>query len=333
MNITRPKQNGPQYYQYLGQYSRSPMQFGMYLADLLGTSRCGCVKELLMTLFRVLTVIAAVASAAPVAAVSPLGSATSFAVLGGSAVTNAGPTILNGNVGVFPGTSITGLGSVVLNGSVHLTDSVAQQAHNDAQLASAALAAQSFTVDLSGQDLGGLTLTPRVYKFGTSAQLDGVLTLDYASNSAGSFVFQIGSTLTTIGSSSVIVLNAGPKSGLFFNVGTSAALGVGTVFAGNLIASQSIVFSAGAKILCGRAIALNAALTLDTNAISNDCAGIGGLVSGRTDFGSKGFSGDPANGSVASVVPEPATWTLMILGFVSAGARVRAARHSSSALG
>jgi type VI secretion system secreted protein VgrG len=78
---------------------------------------------------------------------------------------------------------------------------------------------------------------------------------------------------------------------------------------GNIIADQSITLTTGAKIQCGRAIALNAAVTLDSNTVSNDC--------GAGDFGSQGYAGN------VSAVPEPASWMLMIAGFGLAGAAMR----------
>src|SRR5665213_2997782 len=61
----------------------------------------------------------------------PLGTDATFAVLGGSTVTNAGPTVLTGNLGVYPGTSITGFGPGVVNGTIHAGDAVAAQAQHD----------------------------------------------------------------------------------------------------------------------------------------------------------------------------------------------------------
>lgn len=90
----------------------------------------------------------------------------------------------------------------------------------------------------------------------------------------------------------------------------TATLGTSTLFAGNIIANQSVTLNTTASILCGRAIALSAVVTLDTNTISNDCNVFNG-TSGRSDFGSGGFSGGlPA----VQAVPEPTTLALLGLG-------------------
>jgi hypothetical protein len=245
-------------------------------------------------------------SASLVRAEGILSSSQGFAVLGASAVTNTGLSTVHGDLGVWPTPTITGLGDITLTGSVHNGDAVAQQAQVDAFNAYAFLTTQGLATDLSGTDLGTIgTLLPGVYSFTSSAQLTGTLTLDAQGDSNALFIFQIGSTLTTASSSAVNVLNAGPNTGVFWQVGSSATLGTSTVFAGNILAAQSITLTTSATITCGRAFALNGAVTMDTNTISNDCTVSDGGGS-RDDFGSLGF----AAAGPAEAVPEPGTFAL-----------------------
>ncbi len=207
---------------------------------------------------------------AKAASVSLLGTANSFGVLGGSTVTNTGPSVITENLGVSPGSSVTGFPPGIVTGTIFTADAVAAQAQADNATAYNSLAGLSSDVDLTGQDLGGLTLTPGVYSFMSSAQLTGTLTLDNLGDPDALFVFQIGSTLTTASNSSVLT-TSGDVPNVFFQVGSSATLGTGTQFVGNILALTSITLTTGANIECGRALAQNGAVTLDTNNVSNFC--------------------------------------------------------------
>ncbi len=248
---------------------------------------------------------------APALAVPFLGTAQSFAVLGSSTVTNTGTTRIHGDVGVYPGTSMTGMGTAVITGTQYPGIPPADQARIDATNAFNILAGQSVSQVLTGQDLGSVgTLSPGVYKFASSAQLTGTLILDFASNPGGSFVFQMGSTLTTASNSLVNVLNGASNSGIYWEVGSSATLGTGTTFAGNIIALASVTLTTNASIMCGRAIALTGAVTMDTNTISNDCSSES-YGTGRVDYGSVAFSG-------AGDIPEPASLLILTMGVIGA---------------
>ncbi len=200
-----------------------------------------------------------------------LGSASMFGVLGASAVTNTGDTVIDGDLGVYPGTSITGFPPGIVNGTTYDGDAVAMQAQTDALAAYNFFQGLSSNENLTGQNLGGLELTPGVYTFNSSAQLTGALTINWEGLSNQSVVFQIGSTLTTASASMVTGINMGQNDNIYWAVGSSATLGTTTAFMGTVIASASDTLNTGATDDCGRIIALNGAVTLDDNVINN-CA-------------------------------------------------------------
>ena len=205
----------------------------------------------------------------------PLGSAQSFAVLGGSTVTNTGTSVITGDVGVSPGTAITGFPpGLVTSGTIHSADAVALAAQNSVTTAYNALGSQACTADLTGQDLGGKVLTPGVYCFSTSAQLTGTLVLNAQGNANAVFIFKTGSTLTTASNSLVVVNNGGATCNVFWQIGSSATLGTGSTVAGNILALTSITMTTGARLF-GRALARNGAVTLDTNTTNASvCSGV-----------------------------------------------------------
>ena len=195
---------------------------------------------------------------------------STFGVLAGSTITNTGTTTIDGNVGLSPGSAIVGFppASVTPPYAIYQTDAVATQAKVDLVTLYNLLAARPVSHDLSGQDLGGQTLTAGVYKYDTSAQLTGTLTLDGGGNSNSVFIIVVGSTLTTAGASSVVLTNGAKGNNVYFVVGSSATLGTTTTFTGSILALTSITLTTGANINCGAALARNGAVTLDTNTIS-----------------------------------------------------------------
>jgi hypothetical protein len=148
--------------------------------------------------------VAGVWPAAALAATQPrLGTGVSFAVLGGSTITNTGNTVVTGDLGLHPGTALTGFPPGTVTGAKHLADAVALQAKNDLVTAYTDAMNAPTTSDLTGQDLGGMNLTPGVYAFSSSALLTGPLTL----SGNGVYIFKIGSSLTTDNNSVVNLTN------------------------------------------------------------------------------------------------------------------------------
>jgi hypothetical protein len=202
-----------------------------------------------------------------------LGTAQSYAILAGSTVTNTGPSVIGGDLGLSPGTAVTGFPpGTVVGGAIHAADAAALSAQNSLTTAYNSVASQACTQDLTGQDLGGKTLTPGVYCFSTSAALTGTLTLNAQGNAAAVFIFKMGSTLTTASGSSVVMTNGGSQCNVFWQVGSSATIGTSTAFAGNILALTSISVTTSASVI-GRTLARNGAVTLDSNNITpSTCA-------------------------------------------------------------
>jgi type VI secretion system secreted protein VgrG len=170
---------------------------------------------------------------------------------------------------VWPGLAVTGFPpGTISDGVIHSGDAVAEQAQTDLTTAYNEAAGRTVTANLSGQDLGGLTLTSGVYKYDTSAQLTGTLTLNAEGNPDAAFIFQIGSTLTTASASSVSLINGAQYCRVFWQVGSSATLGTDSQFIGHIFALTSITATAGAEVQ-GQLLARNGAVTLDSNIITN----------------------------------------------------------------
>src|SRR3954447_17719966 len=180
----------------------------------------------------VLTTVCVAIFAAPALAAQPavgLGTADSYAVLAGSAVTNTGPSVLNGDLGLSPGTAVTGFPPGTVNGATHVADAAALQAQADLTTAYNDAAGRTPAATVTG-DLGNQKLAPGVYKSGSSLGLTGTLTLDGENNADAVFIFQAGSSLTTASASSVRLINGAQACNVFWQIGSSATLGTSSVF-------------------------------------------------------------------------------------------------------
>lgn len=202
-----------------------------------------------------------------------LGSASDFAVLAGSTITNTGSSVINGDLGLSPGTSVTGFPPGAVNGSQQINNGEALQAQNDLVTAYNAAAGQTGAITVSS-DLGGQTLAPGVYNSASSIGLTGTLTLDGEGDGNAVFIFQAGSSLTTASGSNINFINGAQACNVYWQVGSSATLGTNSDFAGTVIALTSITLNSGADV-DGRVLARNGAVTLDDNTITiSECEAV-----------------------------------------------------------
>jgi len=268
-----------------------------------------------------LAVLLFAVGAAATATAPSLGAASSYAVLAGQTVTNTGPTTINGDLGVSPGTAVTGFPpGIVTGGTIHSADANALQAQAALGTAYDALAASPCSADITGQDLGGLTLTEGVYCSTSPVQLTGPLTLNAQGNASAVFIFKTTSKLTTASGSSVLMTNGGTDCNVFWKVDSSATIGTTTQFKGNILALTSIALQNGASV-SGRALARNGAVTMDTNHVGfSGCAASTATVSPTATAAppvtpSHTPAGLPSTGGPSSQ-GDQIPWTLLLAGLV-----------------
>jgi hypothetical protein len=265
-----------------------------------------------------LLAVPAGALAAPV----DLATADPFVVLAGTTVTNTGPSVLNGDLGVAPGKAITGFGlPAVVNGATHEGDEVASQAQLDLTNAYNVAAGQPVAPadDLSGTNLGNRKLGPGAYRYTSEALMTGALTLDAEGDPNAQFVFEIGSELTTESASSVILVNGASPCNVYWQVGSSADIGTTTTFVGNLMALTSISLKNGATV-DGRMLARNGQVSLINNVLTKPLCATGPTVppvvvtpggpeSGTSGGGAGSTPSSAASGSAGSTSPGAASPT------------------------
>jgi hypothetical protein len=197
-----------------------------------------------------------------------LNSAAGFAVLASTTITNSGPTTICGNLGLSPGTAVTGAPVLSCGGVLHVNDTTAATAEGDLTTAYNDAAGRTTPALLAG-NLGGLTLYPGLYKSTSSLAISsGDLTLDAQGNANAVFIFQIASTLIISPARQVILAGGAQAANIFWQVGTSCALGTTVNFKGIIMAHDQITFDTGA-MLEGRALSQIAQVTFLTSTITN----------------------------------------------------------------
>ena len=250
----------------------------------------------------------AVAAEAPVG----LGTAASFAVLAGTTVTNTGPTVVSGNVGVSPGSAVTGFFTpgIVVNGSIHQADAVAAQAQSDVTTAYNDEASRALTATVAAE-LGGTTLKTGVYS-GGALEVTGTLTLDGENNPDAVFIIRASSTLITASGSKVSLINGAQSCNVFWQVVSAATLGTDSAIAGNILALTSITAATGA-VIDGRLLARNGAVTLDSNVINQANCLAPPASTTTIPVGATTTSTIPVGATTTSTIPVGGTTTTTIV--------------------
>jgi len=228
-----------------------------------------------------------------------LGTAANFAVLAGSTVTNTGPSVISGSVGLDPGSAVTGFPpGIVLAGTTQVADGVALQAQNDLVTAYNSAAGRSSTATVSG-DLAGRTLVSGVYTSASTLGLSGALTLDAQGDPNAVFIFQAGSSLIVGSGSQVVLIGGAQACNVYWQVGSSATIGTGSSFVGNIMALTSVTMTTGAT-LQGRALARNGAVTLDTNTITSPTCTTSTTSTSTSTTSGSGTTTTPGGGGSSS---------------------------------
>jgi hypothetical protein len=253
-----------------------------------------------------LVVVARPPGASAVTQPVPLGTAASYAVLAGTTVTNTGLTTVNGDLGVSPGTAVTGFPPGQLNGTLHSNDGPAMQAHSDLVIAYDDAVARTTTDTVAGE-LGGTTRTAGVYgSVSGTFNIAGTVTLDAQGDPNAVFIFKAVSTVITAASSAVDLVNGAQSCNVFWQVGSSATLGANSTLRGSLLAFTSITVGAG-LLVDGRAMAINGAVTMDTDTITRPTCQPPGVLSINAPAAADLGSGSPAGSVSASLGPVTVT--------------------------
>jgi hypothetical protein len=198
---------------------------------------------------------ASTASAAPTPVL--LGNAGLFAVLAGGGITNTGVSTIGGDVGSSSNPAQTGFAAcpaadcVALTGANHIDPSPNDTAtqNGKAALITAYDSAAGQSPTMVATELGGQTLVAGVYRAASDTfGMTGTLVLDGANNADSTFVFQMGTTLTTANTGNVTFIRGAQACNVFWQVGSSATLGANSNFSGNILAKTSISLGDGVTV-------------------------------------------------------------------------------------
>jgi hypothetical protein len=233
---------------------------GLFTAGNVSGTFANTVRATSGTIFGSATVFIPVVITPPFV---PLGAAESHGILAGTAVTCITGGLISADIGVSPGNTLTGFGPCVFTGVLNLANAVSAQAQLDLTTAYNTLAGLPCPpANAIVADLGGTTLAAGVYCTAIGIGVSGTLTLNGGGDPDAVFVFQAGSSLTTAGN--IALINGAQAKNVYWQVGSSATIGTGSQWQGNILALSSITLVDTATLI-GRALARNGAVSLGTN--------------------------------------------------------------------
>ncbi len=203
-----------------------------------------------------------------------MGAAGTFAVFAGS-ITNTGISDVRKNIGTYPSSSVSGFPPGIAEDTTHLGDAAAATAHADLQTAINMANALPCGTDLTGKDLGGMTLGPGVYCFSSLAYLNGDLNLDAGGNPNAEFVFKVESGLIVgnkvskpknlFYSDEVLRLDGVRPCAVTWVSGSSSVMvASGTLFVGNILSSTGAINLSTAVIQVGGSYSLKGSVSLNS---------------------------------------------------------------------
>ncbi len=213
-----------------------------------------------------------------------LGTAGNYVLLSKAGISTTGTTKIIGDIGVSPiaASAITGFGlvldksrtfstSTLVTGRVYAanyaapTPSVLTTAVEDMQTAYTNAAGRAADVTgLGAGNIGGLTLAPGVYKWGTGVTIPTNVTLSGGKNDV--WIFQIAGTLSISSAKQVILEGGAQAKNVFWQVAGATTLGTNSTFNGTILDKTNIALRTGA-VLNGRALA-QTAITLEANRVN-----------------------------------------------------------------
>lgn len=209
-----------------------------------------------------------------------LGLTSGFSILSYAGITNTGPSVITGNVGVSPlaGSYMTGFGTPNVVGTIYGVDatgpsgSIAFPSMLTVAMGDLTIAfndAAGRTVDpigISG-NLGGRTLYSGLYKSNGPLEITaGDLTLDAQGDINAVWIFQIATNFNMTSGRQIFLAGGAKASNVFWQMGSSATFGTTSKMKGTILAHTAVTFATGAA-LEGRALSRTASVTMQSNVI------------------------------------------------------------------